>query len=98
MTDPAKQRERRAAEIFSVITEGFNDSDVVLEVDLRYGTDIASSIIDATRDRSASSIVFTPRDGSRWRKLMTGDITRNLVRSGDVPLLVSERNRSRARV
>jgi nucleotide-binding universal stress UspA family protein len=83
-----EQREQRAAEIFSIITEGFDDSGVVLETDLRYGTDIASSIVEATHDRSASAIVFTPRGGSRWRKLLTGDVTHNLVRSSDIPILV----------
>ena len=85
-----EQREQRATEIFSVITEGFDDSGVVLETDLRYGTDIASSIVGAAHDRSASTIVFTPRGGSRWRELVTGDVTHDLVRSGDVPILVPQ--------
>ena len=34
------------------------------------------------------AIVFTPRGGSRWRKLVTGDVTHNLVRSSDFPILV----------
>ena len=83
-----EQREQRAAEIFSIITEEFDGSGVVLETDLRYGTDIASSIVGAAHDRSASVIVFPPRGGSRWRKLLTGDVTHNLVRSSDIPILV----------
>ena len=90
-----EQREQRAAEIFSISTEGFDDSGVVLETDLRYGTDIASSIVGAAHDRSASAIAFTPRGGSRWRKLVTGDVTHNLVRSSDIPILiVSEHDES----
>ena len=83
-----EQREQRAAEIFSIITEAFDDSGVVIETDLRYGTDIASSIVGTAHDRGASAIVFTPRGGSRWRKLLTGDVTHNLVLSSDVPILV----------
>ena len=83
-----EQREQRAAESFSSITEGFDNSGVLVKTDLRYGTDIASSIVGAAHDRSASAIVFTPRDGSRRRKLVTGDVTHNLVRSSDVPMLV----------
>jgi len=83
-----EQREQRAAEIFSIITGEFDDSGVVLETDLRYGTDIASPIVGAVHDRSASAIVFTSRGGSRWRKLVTGDVTRNLVRSSDSPIPV----------
>ena len=83
-----EQREQLAAEIFSIITEGFDGSGVVLETDLRYGTDIASSIVRTAYDRSASAIAFTPRGGSRWRKLVTGDVTHNLVRSSDIPVPV----------
>jgi nucleotide-binding universal stress UspA family protein len=83
-----EQLELRAEEIFSIITEGFNDTNVVLETDLRYGTDIASAIVGAAHDRCANAILFTPRGGSRWRKLLTGDVTHNLVRSSDIPILV----------
>ena len=83
-----EQLELRAEEIFSIITEGFNDTNIVLETDLRYGTDIASAIVGAAHDRCASAILFTPRGGSRWRKLLTGDVTHNLVRSSDIPILV----------
>lgn len=83
-----EQREQRAEEIFRIVAEEFDDSEIALKTDLRYGTDIASSIVDAAHDRNASAIVFTPRGGSRWRKLLTGDVTHNLVRSSDIPILV----------
>jgi len=85
---PIEQCEQRAAEVFSVTTEGFDDSDVVLGTDLRYGTDIASSVVGAAHDRSAGATVFTPRGRNRWRKLVTGDVTHDLVRSSDVPILI----------
>ena len=81
-----EQREQRAAEIFSITTEGFDDSGMVLETDLRYRTDIASSTASAAHDRRAGAIAFTPRGGSRWRKLVTGDVTHNLVRSSGIPV------------
>ena len=46
------------------------------------------AIAGAAHDRSASAIVFTPRGGSRWRRLVTGDVTHNLVRSSDIPILI----------
>jgi nucleotide-binding universal stress UspA family protein len=82
-----EQREQRAVEVFSMVTEGFADSGVVVESELRYGTDIALSIVDAAHDRSASGIVFTPRGGRRWRTLLPGDVTHNLVRRSDVPIV-----------
>lgn len=83
-----EQLELRTDEIFSIVTDGLSDTGVALETDLRYGTDIAPTIVDAAHDRSANAIVFTPRGGSRWRKLLTGDVTHNLVRSSDIPILV----------
>lgn len=83
-----EQLERRAAAIFAIVTDGLADASVSLETDLRYGTDIAESIIDAAHDVDASAIVFTPRGGSRWRKLLTGDVSHNLVEKSDVPVLV----------
>jgi len=94
-----EQREQRAAETFSIITEEFGDSGVVLETNLRSGTDIASSIVGAAHDRSASAVVFTPRGGSRWRKLVTGDVTHTLVRSSDVPIpVLPDREESEVRM
>jgi len=42
----------------------------------------------AAYDRCASATLCTPRGGSRWRKLLTSDMTHSLVRSSDIPILV----------
>lgn len=83
-----EQREQRAEEIFDIVTEGLRDTEVSLETDLRYGTDIAETVIEAAHDSDASAIVFTPRGGSRWRKLLTGDVAHKLVENSDIPVLV----------
>jgi len=83
-----EQRELQAEEIFATFTDGFGGIELALETELRFGTDVASSIIGAAHDRDASAIVFTPRGGSRWRKLLTGDVTHRLVTNSDVPILV----------
>ena len=75
-------------EVFSIVTEGFAYSGGVVESELRYGTDIASTVGDAAHDRSASGIVFTPRGGRRWRRLLTGDVTHNILRSSGIPIVV----------
>ncbi|WP_128906676.1 universal stress protein [Halorubrum amylolyticum] len=85
---PVAKLEQRAKDIFAIITEDFDTTGIPIETDLRYGTDIASSILDAAHDGNASAIVFTPRGGSRWRKLLTGDVTHNLVTNSGVPILV----------
>jgi len=82
-----EQREQRATDIFAIVAEGLDDIEVSFETEILYGTDIAATVIDAAHDRSASAIVFTPRGGSRWRKLLTGDVTHNLVGNSDIPIL-----------
>jgi len=82
-----EQHEQRAAELFPIITERFDNSGVALGTDLHYGTNIASSIVGTAHDRSTSAIAFTSRDKSRWHKPVTGDSIYNLVRRSDVPML-----------
>jgi len=83
-----EQREQQATEIFATVTDGFDGVNATLETDLRFHTDIAASIIEAAHEWNASAILFTPRGGSRWRKLLTGDVTHNLVANSDIPILV----------
>lgn len=82
------QREQRAEDIFAIVTEGLADTEVPLETRILYGRDIAETIIDAAHEEDASAIVFTPRGGSRWVKLLTGDVTTNLIADTDRPILV----------
>jgi len=83
-----EQRKQNAEEIFAIVTEGFSDSEIPFKTQLLYGTDVATSVIEEAHDSNASAIVFTPRGGSRWRKLLTGDVTHKLVGNSDVPILV----------
>lgn len=83
-----EQREQYAEEVFGVVTDRPRGTEVTLETALHYGTDIAATIAEAANDTAASAIAFTPRGGSRWRKLLTGDVTHNLVENADIPILV----------
>ncbi|MFD1598803.1 universal stress protein [Halobellus rarus] len=83
-----EQRKLFAQDVFEVLTEGLADTDITLETEIRYGTDVASTLIDAAQELNASAIVFTPRGGSRWRKLLTGDVSHNLIENSDIPIVV----------
>jgi len=83
-----EQRERSADEIFEVVADGLANVDIEVETEYLYGTDVAETIIDAAHDLDASAIVFTPRGGSRWLKLLTGDVTTDLVNESDIPVIV----------
>lgn len=83
-----EQGERFADEIFEIVSEGLEDTDIAFESHHLYGRDVAETIIEAAHDLDASSIVFTPRGGSRWLKLLTGDVTVQLVNESDLPIVV----------
>lgn len=83
-----EHRERLAEDVFDVVTERLRDTDVAIETRVLFGTDVAETIIDAAHEEDASAIVFTPRGGSRWVKLLSGDVTHGLVGVSDRPILV----------
>lgn len=82
-----EQREQYAQRLFDVFRESVDET-VTVETRITYGTDVAQRLIDTAHDEDASAIVFTPRGGSRWVKLLTGSVTHKLVEQTDVPVLV----------
>lgn len=83
-----EQRELFAKEVFQTVADGLADVDVDLETEILYGTDVAETIIDAAHEFDASAIVFTPQEGSRWLKLLTGDVALGLIDESDLPVVV----------
>lgn len=82
-----QQREEHAVEIFNAARDVASDSFVEVGSEIVYGTDVAETIIETARDRDTSAIVFTPRKGSRWLKLLTGDVGLSLVTESDLPVI-----------
>ena len=82
-----EQREEYAEDVFTAARAVFGD-DVSVETEIRYGTDVAEAIFDAAGDENASAIVITPRGGSRWVRLLTGDVALDLVTKTDRPVVV----------
>jgi nucleotide-binding universal stress UspA family protein len=80
-----QQREEEAVEIFRVLRESL---DQPIETEITYGTDVAETIFDAAHEIDASSIVITPRGGSRWIRLLTGDVALSLITESDLPVVV----------
>lgn len=83
-----EQRELLAEEIFETAGDALADVDVDVETEILYGTDIAETVIDAAHEMDVNAIVFTPRGGNRWLKLLTGDVTTELVNKSDLPVIV----------
>lgn len=82
-----EQRETRAEDIFAAARRSF-DEETRVETRLVYATDVAQAIRDVADDLDATAIAFTPRDGSRWIKLLTGDVAHALVTEADRPVVV----------
>lgn len=83
-----EQRELEAEEIFQSMAESLADPTLDLGTEILYGTNIAETIIDGANDFGATAIVFTPRGGSKWVKLLIEDVTTGLITQSDIPILV----------
>ena len=79
-----EQREQEATKIFAALRGHLPNA----ESEIRYGTDVAETIFEAASDNDATAIVFTPRGGSRWMRLLTGDVSLSLVTETDRPVIV----------
>ncbi|MEF8885165.1 MAG: universal stress protein [Haloarculaceae archaeon] len=82
-----EQREERAETMFDAVRERLDDPDRV-DTEIVYGTDVAETIFEAADDYGATAIVITPRGGSRWIRLLTGDVALSLVTGTDRPVIV----------
>lgn len=78
------QREDHADETFATVRDYLPD----VETEIRYGTDVPAAIFRAAADHDATAIVFAPRGGSRWIRLLTGDVALSLVTDTDLPVVV----------
>ncbi|QPV63239.1 universal stress protein [Halosimplex litoreum] len=81
-----EQREAAAEEAFAILESHLGDAD--LDTEIRYDTDVADAIFAAADEFDASAIVITPRGGSRWIQLLTGDVALSLVTETDRPVVV----------
>jgi nucleotide-binding universal stress UspA family protein len=82
-----EQLEQYASELFEVFRDEFDDSRLRIDTEILYGTDIAESIVKAAHEMDATAITFVPRGGSRWVKLLTGDVASELVSNSDIPVV-----------
>nr|WP_283102282.1 universal stress protein [Haloplanus sp. XH21] len=83
-----EQRELAAEAAFTAARDHADDIGLDIDTEIRYGTDVAETIIQAAGDIDASAIVFRPRGGSWWLDLLTGDVRDALVTESDRPVVV----------
>jgi nucleotide-binding universal stress UspA family protein len=80
-----EQREQEAEKAFDAVREELGET---VETEIAYGTDVAETVFDVADEIEATSIVFTPRGGSRWVRLLTGDVALDLITGTDRPVVV----------
>ncbi len=84
---PLPAREEQAERIFTLTEQILGNSGYELETRLVYATDVVDGLIDVARDVEATSIVFLPREGGRLSRLLTGNLSTQLVFSSPVPVI-----------
>lgn len=82
-----EQREQYAEEAYETLQEVLPGGWGTIRFETLYGHDVAETIVDGAGDAGATVIAFTPRGGSRWVRLVTGDIARKLIENSDVPVI-----------
>jgi nucleotide-binding universal stress UspA family protein len=83
-----EQRKSAAEAAFDTVRDCAADHDLDVETEIRYGTDVAETILDAADETDASAIVFHPRDGSWLLDLLTGNVRDRLIEESDRPVVV----------
>ena len=84
---PLEQRKEYARKAFDRASEPLEATDVAVETEILYGTDVVETIFGGADEWDADAIAFIPREGSRITELLTGDRTRRLVREASVPVV-----------
>jgi nucleotide-binding universal stress UspA family protein len=82
-----EQRELAAEDAFDAVHEEL-DGATAVETRIAYGTDVAETVFEVAGEEDTTSIAFTPRGGSRWVRLLTGDVALNLITGTDRPVVV----------
>ncbi|MXR41360.1 universal stress protein [Halobaculum sp. WSA2] len=79
------QREEAAREAFDTFDAALPD--VTVDREIVYATDILDGILSVAGDVDATAIAFTPRDGGRFVRMLTGDVSLRLVTDADRPVV-----------
>jgi nucleotide-binding universal stress UspA family protein len=88
-TASVEQLKADAESIFAAAGEVFDGAGIGgYETRLVYDTDVAAAIFRVAEEADATAISFTPRGGSRWVRLLTGDVALDLVTDTDRPVVV----------
>lgn len=85
-----EQREEAAEEAFNAFAGVFSGTDIERRV--VYDTDVVDAVLEVADEEDATAIAFTPREGGRFIRLLTGDVALRLVTEADLPVVTLPRH------
>jgi hypothetical protein len=86
-----EQLEEHGRDTLAVVEEAFADSGIIVETELRYGTDLIATVFETAEDHDVECIAFIPRPKGRLVALLSGDPGWKLVNRTKHPILVLPR-------
>ncbi len=84
---PLAARQEQAERIFRIVKQYAQTLGYDVETRLVYGTDVLESLLDVAVEADTTSILFVPRPGGRLTRLLTGDLSAQLVLESPVPVI-----------
>lgn len=84
---PLPAREEQAERIFRLVEQHAETFAYDLDTRLVYGTDVLESLFDAAVEADATSILFVPRPEGRLTRLLSGNISSQLILNSPVPVI-----------
>ena len=84
---PLESRKEYARKTFDRASEPLETTDATVETEVLFGTDVVETIFDGATEWDADAIAFIPREGRRITELLTGDVSRRLIREASIPVV-----------
>lgn len=82
-----EQREQYAEASYETFQDVLPEGWGAVGFETLYGRNVAGTIAEGAEEAGATVVAFTPRGGSRWARLVTGDVARNLIDESEIPVI-----------
>ncbi|QLG63316.1 universal stress protein [Halorarum salinum] len=82
-----EQREEVGDESIAAFEDAVGAGGPAVEGRLAFDTDVVDGILGAAADADATAIAFSPREGGRLVRYLSGDVSLRLVTESEVPVV-----------
>ncbi|KTG08785.1 hypothetical protein AUR64_13235 [Haloprofundus marisrubri] len=95
--DKASVEQRRvfAEKAYGSFWEVFPDGGPTLQFRTLYGRNVGETIRRTAEEERATAIAFVPRAGNRWVRYLTGDVTAELLKRSEIPVIALPKEQKR---